>query len=275
MSDIDELYGSMTESLQGNTSYETLLRAERGCEIAVEFLKRLKNLVLSHPFAKQEDEIHFFKEQKPLFLKEYLYYAELFRIESNRPIGSRRKEQEYLELNLCTILLFFDQNRFLYNYYRTGKTTWDHQLFVKEANPSPVQPDYGIDLAPDFSNVFSYNIGKILAYESIKRYLEHAQLKLSRVVPSPSDRARRQKWLGSKTEFIELCYALQSRGIFGNANVNEVIHYMEECFEVEAGNFYRVFQEQRIRKKSRTLFLDALKESLIRRMDDSDLNPRF
>lgn len=49
---------------------------------------------------------------------------------------------------------------------------------------------------------------------------------------------------------------------------------LEESFNVKVGNFYRVFQGQRIRKKSRTTFLDTLKENLIKRMDETDLNPK-
>jgi hypothetical protein len=41
---------------------------------------------------------------------------------------------------------------------------------------------------------------------------------------------------------------------------------------VELGNYYNSFQEMRLRKKSRTTFLDQLTEKLVQRMNEADEN---
>jgi hypothetical protein len=54
----------------------------------------------------------------------------------------------------------------------------------------------------------------------------------------------------------------------GNADVKDIITELEYLFNVQLGNFYRTYFDMGIRKKSRTPYLDSLKETLERRMDE-------
>ncbi len=76
---------------------------------------------------------------------------------------------------------------------------------------------------------------------------------------------------------IDLLYAFRSRGSLNNGtiDVKDLAALFENTFNVKLGNFYRTFQEIRIHKNSRTTFLDKLKELLVRRMDESDENPKY
>lgn len=91
-----------------------------------------------------------------------------------------------------------------------------------------------------------------------------------------SDRTHKLHWTGSKASLIELVYALQCGGVFnnGNADLKQIATYFEQAFDVELGNYYRVFQDFRIRKNSRTQFIDELKKVLEKRMDDTDEHPK-
>ena len=82
---------------------------------------------------------------------------------------------------------------------------------------------------------------------------------------------------GSKVALIELLYALQRIGScnYGKLDLKQLANHFENTFNVELGNSCRVFQEMRIRKTNRTTFLDQLKDRLIRRMDESEENPKF
>jgi len=73
-------------------------------------------------------------------------------------------------------------------------------------------------------------------------------------------------WTGSKTNLIELIYALQSRGTInsGTADIKEIALMCEQVFNIELGNYYHTFIEIRSRKSNRTKLLDNLKESLSR-----------
>ena len=79
-------------------------------------------------------------------------------------------------------------------------------------------------------------------------------------------------WTGSKTELIELIYALQSSGAInsGTANIKELASLFEQVFNIDLGNYYHTFIEIRARKCSKTKFLDALIEVLRKRLEESD-----
>ncbi|QEC70285.1 hypothetical protein FRZ67_18990 [Panacibacter ginsenosidivorans] len=53
--------------------------------------------------------------------------------------------------------------------------------------------------------------------------------------------------------------------------VKDIAQLLEAVFGIDLGNYYRTFQEIRIRKSGRTNYLDQLKATLIRYMDETDL----
>ena len=84
------------------------------------------------------------------------------------------------------------------------------------------------------------------------------------------------KWTSTKAALVELAYALKATGAInhGNASIRDIATHLERVFGQDLSQFYRTFQEIRIRKNSRTTFLDRLKEKLERWMDNTDLNSR-
>lgn len=79
-------------------------------------------------------------------------------------------------------------------------------------------------------------------------------------------------WTGSKTNLIELIYALDSSGAInsGTADIKEMAAVCEQIFNIDLGNYYHTFVEIRARKYNKTKFIDKLKESLIKRFKESD-----
>ena len=280
LSFIEDLYHKMDESLQHiRIEQEGIVQqAESAYRVAERYMLELKQFIFSYTFKDQEEEIRFFKNEKPMFLKEFIYYAEMFYIESRRPVGDSEMQKNYLKENLERIHIYFQRNNHLYTYYRTGKTYLDHVFFLRNAEEIPLQPVYSLDIDPRFSTVYSFKLSKLIAFEQLHDYLQTAIRRLEDASPinNLSKPSKTITWTASKAELIELAYALQSSGVFnfGKADVKQVVSTLEDYFNIRVGNFYRVFQGQRIRKKSRTSFLDSLKENLIKRMDESDLNPR-
>ena len=56
----------------------------------------------------------------------------------------------------------------------------------------------------------------------------------------------------------------------GNTSLKDIAFCCETLFNIEIGDFYRIFLEIRNRKKSRTQFLDKLKDKIIKMMDELD-----
>jgi len=69
-----------------------------------------------------------------------------------------------------------------------------------------------------------------------------------------------------------LIYAVHSQGVFNNGSVDikPIATVFERAFNVDLGEFYHTCLEIKYRKINRTKFLDELKESLIKRMDEQD-----
>ncbi len=79
-------------------------------------------------------------------------------------------------------------------------------------------------------------------------------------------------WTGSKTDLVELLYALHASEFIngGTVDIKEMASHFEHFYNVDLGNYYHTFIEIRSRKTSRTRFLDRLIELLQQRMEALD-----
>lgn len=272
---VETLFEEMEQSLK-QVSRETsnrLQKAERCCQVVNSILIRLKEFMIGYTFRDVEEEIVFFKEYKPLFFKELIFYSELTYIEAKKPIGKKEQVKSYFPHVLDQIQEFFVRNHQLYIYYQLGKIDQDEKLFLKDSKPVSLIPDYSFDFDPSFSTVNSSKLAKIMAYENLTEHIRKIIHRLEMGKAADGTEHTNHEWTDSKSALIELAYALHSRGAVnhGKSDVKMIITLMESLFNVQVGNFYRTFQSMRGRKKNRTIFLDSLKESLVKRMDETDM----
>ena len=82
------------------------------------------------------------------------------------------------------------------------------------------------------------------------------------------------QWTASKVALIELIYALQTEGVFNNgtANVKDIADQFQETFNVDLGQYRRMFLDIRTRKDDRAKFINTLKDKLLLRMEETDEN---
>ncbi|WP_242917454.1 RteC domain-containing protein [Pontibacter liquoris] len=272
----NSLYARMNEGLQriALEAENPLQRAEQSCRAIEAALEELKAFIQDYVFADTQAEITFFKEIKPRFLRELLYFIELFYLEACKPVGSTDMQRAYLLQAMDRIAAFVDRNQWLYSYYRMNQCHLDHLLFVRGDHDVPRWPGFSLELDPGFSTLHSFQLSKLQAYEALRDHVQSLLHALGNEQPPEGEKARgpRLSWTDSKASLIELVYALRARGAVnhGKSDVKELINALEALFNIRLGNFYRVYQGMRIRKKSRTPFLEALRESLERRMDEAD-----
>ena len=96
-----------------------------------EILGELKNFIISYPFASTEEEIHFFKELKPLLASKIIYYNTVYKIEVRFPSGSEEVQRDYLLSETDRISKSFQRNLAFYQYHRTKATYLDRQYFMR------------------------------------------------------------------------------------------------------------------------------------------------
>ena len=261
-------------ALESENNYQ---KAEGSYYVVEAALQKLKQFVLDFGFKDEHQEIRFFKEIKPGFLKELIYYVEIYHIEAQKPVGDPETVRAYIKTELARITLEFERHQFLYNYYRSRKTNYDQVLFMRSADNKILSPEYTLETDTRFSTAHSFNLSKLMAFEQLSSYLRQSLYLLDNPLPVLSaveGKKFKNVWTESKAALIELAYALHARGAVNNGRIEikQIIADLEIFFNVQLGNFYRVYQGMRIRKKNRTAFLDTLKESLERKMDDADMN---
>ncbi len=122
-----------------------------------------------------------------------------------------------------------------------------------------------------FSTSHDYKVAKIMANDLIQVYIEDQPYKNTEQGDILTDLPK-LNWTGSKASLIELIYALHYQAVFdnGNGDIRSMAKYFETALNVDLGNFYQTYLELRNRKVNRTKFLDALREGLIRKMDEQD-----
>ncbi|MCK9438449.1 MAG: RteC domain-containing protein, partial [Synergistaceae bacterium] len=245
-------------------------RIEAVIQLIVECLSELKEYILKKGFKDINEEIHFFKYQKPAIVSKLIYYNAIYKIETRKPYGEKLI-REYLNRELKKLKRYYDNNLEFYKYYRTNNSFLDEKLFVRGKYDIKLCLDthyFQSDLS--FSTSHDYKVAKIIANDLIQVYIED-QLN-NPTQEGKSTTSKKLNWTGSKVALIELIYALHYQGVFndGNADIRLIAKYFENAFNVNLGNFYQTYLELRNRKMNPTKFLDALREGLIRKMDEQD-----
>lgn len=239
----------------------------------------LKDYISNNTFINKDEEINFFKNIKPKFLSKLIYYHKAFEILSHLPFSSSNEIKNFYLKEQEKISEYLNENKEFYSYYRSKSTLFDEVYFLRKEPESWLLlnfDDYETDL--NFTTIYDYKLSKIIAFESLSELIKESinKVDLKQHIISGTGKKQKITWTASKVSLIELLYALQSTGACNNGTIDikNLAIYLEHIFNIDLGNYYRVFQEIRIRKASRTNFLDQLKDRLIKRMDESDENPK-
>ena len=91
-------------------------------------LNDLRMKIQTYIFPTKEDEILFFKTQKPEILGRLLFFYKIYKIETQCPNGSDEVIRNYINRELDNLTYFFNRNLDFYQYYRSHSTVYD-ELF--------------------------------------------------------------------------------------------------------------------------------------------------
>ncbi|UEG54899.1 RteC domain-containing protein [Mucilaginibacter daejeonensis] len=234
-------------------------------------MAKLKNYISSYVFQDTDEEIEFFKVVKPRFYSKYIYFISVYNFLMKRPTGAEDHLKEYIYSELADLKRYFDHNAAFYQYYRSGSTLMDRVYFTRGGFDVHVELEK-FEEDEIYSTSHDYKLSNIIANE---RYQEFLNTELIRI--NNPDEARTEQdmelpltWTFNKTDLIELIYALVAAGVFNNGNVEirSVVNCFQMVFHIELGAYYHKYTDITRRKKDRTAFLDKLKISLLRRIDE-------
>lgn len=255
--------------------FPPIVYSEKAIKVIVSCLQKLKGFILDYDFSGKGEEIDFFKVIKPRFTLLLIYYNEIYSIESNRPKGGKKAVRRYLKFELEKLERFFEGNADFFKYYRTGSCYLDKKYFLRGKHSFKFTADsYYYEADHRFCTSHDFKVGKVLANDLVEVYLERELARLdSDIVIKDEPLTPTQRWTGSKVNLVELVvYALHAEGVLnnGNGDLKETMRFFEGVFGVDLGQFHRTFYEMRGRKSERTKFLNSLRETMVRRMDEVD-----
>lgn len=270
--DFERLLCELTENRE-----LSLVITEKAVNICALALLDLRDIVLARGFETREEEIHFFKHQKPRIYSKFIYYGKLFRIICRRPVSTAEIQKKYFYQILESIDKYYNDNIEFFQYHKRGLSFLDDKFYTRDNTEIPPNLDnlhFLIDKS--FTTMQDYTISTLMAHELLTEYIKTELDKIDQPELSQvSEDSRIESvltWTESKTAMTELIYALHSSGAINNGavDIKELAGVFEKAFNISLGDFYRIFVELRNRKVDRTKFLDTLKRSLLNRMDDAD-----
>ena len=94
-------------------------------------LNDLRMKIQTYIFPTKEDEILFFKTQKPEILGRLLFFYKIYKIETQCPNGSDEVIRNYINRELDNLTYFFNRNLDFYQYYRFHSTLYDEYYVVR------------------------------------------------------------------------------------------------------------------------------------------------
>ncbi|MCD8739345.1 RteC domain-containing protein [Mucilaginibacter roseus] len=268
----DALENQLSEAKINN---ETIIDQYRqSIRICKKAMSKLKNYISSYDFKDPEEEIHFFKQVKPKFYSKYIYYINIYNYHMKLPPGGGEALKLYINIHLTEIKSFFDHNLSFYQYYRSGSTHQDIEYFTRGGFDVHLElEDFEED--EQYSTSHDYKLSKIIANE---RLLEYYTLELAKANGEVALITDEQKyfpfnhpvWTAGLNDAVELIYSLKSSGAINNGNIDisELVGIFEFIFQLELKEYYRKFIDISQRKKDIPVFLNKLKDGLIRLIND-------
>lgn len=247
----------------------------------VEFLQRsledMRTYIVNHPFSNKEEEIYFFKHIKPEVLSRLLYFTEIYNTEMRKPHGSIEVLKKYYNDRLDELTSYFESNLDFYQYYRSKATHLDSHYFVRGHIDFKLCPNcVPYDRDPEFSTCYDHKAAQILANDMLCIYLNKKLHGVDKQVIIAKSRSflpeHPFRWTATKIAAVELGYAIYAASILNNgqADIKEIMTFMEASFQIDLGDYYRTYITMKDRKKDRTSFLNSLIKSLLKKMDEDD-----
>lgn len=251
-------------------------------ELINSIYNKLKDFISNIVFKTDEEEIDYFKNVKPKFQSDLIFYNQAYSITSKVPIGSIEKKKDYFIKNLDKMSNFFEENVDFINYFRAKETDLDHVYFLRKNAKDKKCPE-SLNSEIDYTQCTGYSskISKILAYERLERYLYIELLNLDKIEVLPVLNIKKElnlnfehlSWTDTKIALVELIYALQISGLINNGktDIKTIALQFEKLFNIDLGDIYKVYNEIKGRKTiSKTKLLEKLQINLNKKIDDED-----
>ncbi len=258
----------------GQTTLNIIKQSDLSIILCRNLLSKFKKYVLKNKFTNVNSEIVFFRQIKQVPLSNLIYFFELRSFETQFPRGNIEIRKKVIYKKINKLNRFFIYNMDFVQYIEQGQVYLDDRYFTREYfNNLNVTHSKYYFRDPDYSTSHDLLLSKIKANKKLIDYLELRLKNIGHVngtsVKSP---VKTFQWTASKAAMVELIYALDDYKAINNgkASLQEIATMFQYIFNIDLGDFYKIYFEIKTRKISRTKFLDDLSRGLIFRMSKDD-----
>ncbi|PZD76814.1 RteC domain-containing protein [Mesonia sp. K7] len=214
----------------------------------------------------KDDEINFFKNIKSEPLVSLIYYREVRSFElkiQNTPVHIRKrvikkqlkKVYKFLQLHIETLQYINNNLNHLDHIFFTRTQEEHTHLFHKGS--------YFFD--PQFNTSKDQLFAKTKAYLKFMKYLKAKK----KMINNPNQSINiliesNLQWTASKVALVEIIYALYHKKAINNGNVDikQIAVCFQSLFNIEIGDYYKIFAEIKNRQNNHTKYLDELSHNL-------------
>ena len=248
---------------------------EKGIKLSRKYLQQLRVVLRKRNFINKENEILFFKKQKPFIYGQLKFYAKLYKYLLQKPRGTDKSKRNYLDTEIKKLQEYYYYNSEFIKYYRQNTTFLDEFYFLRGNDNIGLLSDTShFYTDAEFSTSHDNAVAKILAYDLL---LNHYTNELNDLKKSTRKISNNEKlleslsltWTSNKIDLIELIYSLIASGAV-KGDIKDLATAFEKIFDINLGNYYRSFLEIRGRKEDYARFLDLLKTSLLKKIKEAD-----
>ncbi|SEW15599.1 RteC domain-containing protein [Chitinophaga arvensicola] len=232
-----------------------------------------------HTFNDEEEEINFFKYVKPEFDGRAYFFTDLLKLEQSAPKKDQQAIEQYYRKRLDSTRSFLLHHQDDQLYLSLGFTYNDQTYFLRY--PPTIQNDTLNFLLRDdrasllpfldkrYYTPWSYLYAQLVSATFLQEYLEH---RLSSATPAGGQPLSPISWTGNKAELVELIYGLNEMGVLNGKkeSISSLATFFGNIFQIDLSNIYKMYENNRLKKKSRTPFFDSIKLSLLRRYEYDD-----
>lgn len=249
------------------------------CEQTIKFistiLQHVKEKHDAAPFKSTNDEIFYFKHIKCYLLASIQHYEYLQNIEFEKPKYDIEIQLKFYRYHLKQIKKKLKEYNVYYRYFRAQHNYRDEHYFKQINEFIYIRSGdflFEVEQKPQSPSVHIFTL--VEAHDRTRLYLKKTirELKLTLSGLESPQETSKLKWTSSKTDLIELIYALHASGALNNgkAELKEIALHLQQMFDTDLGQYNRIFYDIRARKGNKTKFIQNLKEALEKRMKDTD-----
>ncbi len=248
-------------------------------------LEKLKIFLSSNSFLSMQEEIDYFKFQKPMIVSKLIFYKRLLFIEMERPHGSIENKIEHLENELKLLTIYCRENTAFVHYIRSGKSDMDERYFFRE-NARNYQMHDSFTCEIDYNNGtgHDYRLSVLIANESLENHIQEQldAMKNPQLISSKTETSTYSStcgspnlnWTGSQSDLVELIYGLNLQKVINNGNIKltELTAFFEKSFNIKLNSASRTFSDIKRRKTEKFKFIESMQINLGKYSEESSEN---